>query len=140
MTAPGGSPPHRIVLDTSAYSRMRAGSAEVLDRVAAAQTVHLPVIVLGELEAAFRIGKRTQENSVALNEFLAEPFVSVILVTPDVARRYGTIFAELWKVGTPVPVNDIWIAATTLDVGAHLLTFDGDFDRIAGLDHTVLTT
>ena len=139
MTAPGGSSPHRIVLDTSAYSRMRAGSAEVLDRVAAAQTVHLPVIVLGELEAAFRIGKRTQENHVALNEFLAEPFVSVLPVTPDVARRYGAIFAELRKAGTPVPVNDIWIAATTLDVGAHLLTFDGDFDRIAGLDHTVLT-
>jgi hypothetical protein len=48
-----------------------------------------------------------------------------------VARRYGRLFADLRRAGTPIPINDIWIAATTLDCGGHLLTFDGDFKVIA---------
>src|SRR5262245_23314588 len=112
----------RLVLDTSAYSQLRAHNSDVLDRVAAAEVVYVPAIVLGELEAAFRLGRRVKENRVALEEFLAEPFTAVLPVTADVARRYGQLFAELRHAGTPLPMNDIWIAATTLEAGAHLLT------------------
>ena len=63
--------------------------------------------------------------------------MTIIEVTPDVARRYGEVFAELRRAGTPIPVNDIWIAAAALDAKAHLLTFDSDFDRIERLDRTV---
>jgi tRNA(fMet)-specific endonuclease VapC len=45
---------------------------------------------------------------------------------------------ELRKAGTPIPTNDVWIAAITIDIGAHLLTFDSDFARVARLDCTVL--
>jgi tRNA(fMet)-specific endonuclease VapC len=55
-----------------------------------------------------------------------------------VAIRYGRFFADLRRAGTPIPTNDLWIAATALDSGAHLLTFDGDFERIAALDCTIL--
>jgi tRNA(fMet)-specific endonuclease VapC len=131
--------PDRLVLDTSAYSHLRANHAAVLDQVAAAEVVHLPTIVLGELEAGFRLGRRTEENRVALSEFLSESFVVVLAVTPDVARRYGRIFADLRRAGTPIPVNDIWIAACALDAGAHLLTFDRDFEQVRQLDCTVLS-
>jgi tRNA(fMet)-specific endonuclease VapC len=129
----------RLVLDTSAYSHFRAGDSRVLDLIAAAEIVFLPTIVLGELEAAFLLGRRERENRTLLAEFLTEPFVSVLPVTPAVARRYGRLFADLRRAGTPIPINDIWIAAAALDCGGHLLTFDGDFERIASLDHTVLT-
>jgi len=56
----------------------------------------------------------------------------------DPSRRYGILFADLRRAGTPIPINDIWIAATAQDCGGHLLTFDGHFDRIASLDRTVL--
>ena len=138
MRSSGSSRAGAVVLDTSAYSRLRANNPEVLDRVAAAETVYLPTIVIGELEAGFRLGGRAEENRVALTEFLAEPFVAVLPVTEDVARTYGRIFSELRRAGTPVPVNDIWIAATALEVGGHLLTFDADFERIRQLDATVL--
>ena len=49
----------------------------------------------------------------------------------------GELFVALRRAGTPIPVNDIWIAAATIDAGAHLLTFDSDFDRIAQLDRTI---
>jgi tRNA(fMet)-specific endonuclease VapC len=110
-----------------------------MDRVAAAEVVYIPAIVLGELEAGFRLGRRAEENRVTLSEFLAEPFVAVLPVSRRVARRYGQVFAQLRRAGTPIPVNDIWIAACTLERAAHLLTFDHDFERVENLDCTVLT-
>ena len=67
---------------------------------------------------------------------LEEPFVSVVPVDPQVARVYGQLFCELRRAGTPIPVNDVWIAAATIAVGAHLLTFDRDFDKVDRLVHT----
>jgi tRNA(fMet)-specific endonuclease VapC len=128
----------RIVLDTSAYSHFRANHAEVLNRIAAADIVYLPTIVLGELEAAFRQGRRAADNRAKLEAFLQEDFVGTLPVSLDDARRYGEIFAELRAAGTPIPVNDIWIAAATIDAGAELITFDSDFDRIARLQRTIL--
>jgi tRNA(fMet)-specific endonuclease VapC len=129
----------RLVLDTSAYSHFRAGDKRAVDLIAAAEVVFLPTIVLGELEAGFTLGRRELENRTLLAEFLAEPFVAVLQVTPTVARHYGRLFAALRRAGTPIPINDVWIAATTMDCGGHLLTFDGDFRNVAALDCTVLT-
>ena len=128
----------RLVIDTSAFAWLRAGNATVLDFVATAQIVFMPATVLGELEAGFLLGQRTRENRVALSEFLEEPFVSVLPTTPEVARRYGEIFARLRKAGTPIPVNDIWIAAATVDCGGHLLTFDFHFRQVTQLSCSVL--
>jgi tRNA(fMet)-specific endonuclease VapC len=117
---------------------MRAGHPGVVGAIARAPIVQIPVIVLGELHAGFSLGRRAKENEMVLTEFLQEPFVSVLDITAGVSRRYGELFATLRRAGTPVPVNDIWIAAATLASGAHLLTFDRDFERFPGLDHTVL--
>jgi tRNA(fMet)-specific endonuclease VapC len=119
---------------------MRANHAKVLDRIAEARVVYLPAVVIGELEAGFRLGRRAEENRVVLSEFLAEPFVVVAPVTAQVARRYGQIFAQLRRAGTPIPVNDIWIAACTFEAAGHLLTFDTDFERIPQLECTVIGT
>lgn len=129
--------PSRIVLDTSAYSQARRGTVIALDAIARSAVVFVPVIALGELEAGFRVGSRYRENRRGLEEFIREPYVQVLEVTADVARLYGEIFASLKRAGTPIPVNDIWIAAATLGCGAHLVTFDEDFARIDGLPHTL---
>jgi predicted nucleic acid-binding protein len=128
----------RLVLDTSAYSQLRHGHDTVLDAVAAAGAVLLTVTVLGELEAGFELGTRAKENRTALTEFLDEPFVALLTTTPSVAYRYGQIFAELRRAGSPIPVNDIWIAAATLDCGGHLLTFDEDYRQVKSLELTLL--
>lgn len=129
----------RLVLDTSAYSHFRGNHPEVVNRIAAADIVYLPTVVLGELEAAFRMGRRATDNRSKLEEFLDEDFVGVLAITSDVARKYGELFVELRAAGTPIPINDVWIAAATLDAGGHLLTFDRDFARVSRLDHTILT-
>jgi tRNA(fMet)-specific endonuclease VapC len=140
MTLSGGSAERvqRLALDTSAYSRFRAGDVRVRDFLSAVDSVLVPVPVLGELHGAFELGSRGRENRVTLTEFLSEPFVHVTPVTISVARHYGRVFAALRRAGTPVPANDMWIAACAIDQGACLLTFDHDFERIAALDSIVL--
>ncbi len=128
----------KLLLDTSAYTHLRGGDERVADAIAAARTVALSVITLGELEAGALIGKRTAENRAALADFLSAPFVSVLPATTDVSRVYGRLFAALRKAGKPIGTNDLWIAATAIEAGAHLVTFDQDFARIAGLDCTIL--
>ena len=138
MISSGGDTPDRLVLDTSAYSHFRAGHPQVLDQLAQAAAIVLPVTVLGELEAAFQLGRRALENRVTLAEFLGESFVTVWPTTTAVAGHYGRLFAELKRAGTPIPVNDVWIAAACLDCVGRLVTFDGDFKRIPGLECTLL--
>ena len=138
MIDSGGDVFDRLVLDTSAYSHFRAGHPQVLDLLARAATVVIPVTVLGELEAAFQLGRRARENRLTLAEFLGESFVTVWPTTAAVARHYGRVFAELKRAGTPIPVHDVWIAAACLDCDGRLVTFDGDFERISGLEFTVL--
>jgi tRNA(fMet)-specific endonuclease VapC len=128
----------RVVLDTSAYSRLRTGHPDVIEWLAAASVVFVPTIVIGELHAGFRIGRRRRDNEQALGAFLDEPFVQVATVDADAAHRYGEIVAQLRDAGTPIPTNDIWIAAVTFVTGGHLMTFDTDFARVGGLPHTLL--
>lgn len=80
MKTSGASPeaPTRLVLDTSAYSRFRAGDSRVLDLIAAAELVLVPATVLGELHGAFEFGTRARENRTVPAEFLNEPFVRVV--------------------------------------------------------------
>ncbi len=127
----------KVVLDTSAYSRLRAGHVPILERVTATRTVVVPATVLGELDAGFELGRRAFENRRALAEFLEEPFVDVLDVTATTVRHYGRIFAVLRRAGTPIPVNDVWIAAATMECNGHLLTFDRDYARVPDLDHTL---
>ncbi len=139
MTSGADVRPERLLLDTSAYSHLCRGDDGVHDLVARADSVLMCAVVLGELDAGFRLGARVRENRRMLAEFLDEPFVVEQAVTPSVARRYGEVFAALRTAGTPLPTNDIWIAACALDAGAHLLTFDPHFDLVAGVQTLLLT-
>lgn len=117
---------------------MAAGHEQVREELARASVVMVPVTVVGELEAGFALGRRASDNRALLAQFLSEPFVRVLDVTRDVAGRYGELMASLRRAGTPIPVNDIWIAATTLDALGRLLTFDSDFERVPDLRVTRL--
>ena len=49
------------------------------------------------------------------------------------AEFYSAILDQLKKQGTPIPTNDIWIAATALQQGLPVYTFDQHFEYISGL-------
>jgi predicted nucleic acid-binding protein len=131
--------PARVVLDTSAYSRFQSRHAGIVAALAEAKIILMPVTVLGELEAGFELGMRSAANRQELARFLADPAVAVLDTTSAVARRWARIFARLRRAGTPVSANDMWIAAAAMECGGHLLTFDSDFAKIPGLEHTLLS-
>ena len=107
----GGKAPRKQVLDTSAYSHLRRGDEQLIAALAEAELILVPAVVLGELEAAFRMGSRARENLQRLEDFLALVEVIVVPVDAEVAARFGKLVAQLRASGTPLPTNDIRIAA-----------------------------
>jgi predicted nucleic acid-binding protein len=89
--------------------------------------------MLGELFAGFCLGKREKENRRELADFLELPGVSVVNIDLVIADRYGIIVKALRKQGTPIPTNDIWIAAVALETGSRLISYDTHFECIPGL-------
>jgi tRNA(fMet)-specific endonuclease VapC len=111
-----------------------AGDAAAVERLDSAAWVGVPTIVLGELEAGFRLGRRAERNLAELERFLDHPVVEEVAVDREAARAYGEIVVMLRRRGTPIPTNDVWIAACTARSGATLLTYDVHFrvvERIA---------
>lgn len=74
-------------------------------------------MVLGELRAGFLQGTRLTENLSELAQFLASPRVLVVPMDEETAERYAVILDSLRRADTPIPTNDIWIAASTMQHG-----------------------
>lgn len=123
----------RLCLDTTGYSRLMRGRPGLQQRLEEADEILLPVTVLGELEAGFRGGSRVDENRSVLEAFRGQPGVVVIDTTDNVAQRYAEIVAILRRQGTPIPTNDIWIAAAALENGGRIVAYDSHFRAVPGL-------
>ena len=122
-----------VALDTNAYSDFMRGIPSRVSVVQAAERVYLPLIVLGELRAGFEAGNQQLRNAATLDRFLQSSRVEVL--APDLATTavYAQVFAELRKQGTPIPTNDLWIAALALQHGLPLCTSDSHFQHVSGL-------
>jgi tRNA(fMet)-specific endonuclease VapC len=121
------------MLDTNAFSALMAGAGAVGSVLADAREILVPPFVLGELEAGFRHGNRYKSNRDLLARFMAKPGVLEVSAGRQTAVRYGEIKDALRKAGTPIPANDIWIAASALENGAMLVTYDRHFSAVKNL-------
>ena len=129
----------RFCLDTSAYSHFKRGDERVVSLLEAAEWIGVPSVVLGELWMGFLGGSRIERNVSELREFLANPVVNELVIDRDVARVYAEIAVALRRARTPVPTNDVWIAAAAANVGAIVLTHDVHFDRIQRVSSLILS-
>ena len=123
----------RIVLDTNAYSAFKRGDVSVIEQVARADEILIPVPVLAELRLGFRAGSQEKRNLNELEEFLNSNRVSIPLMGEQTALFYAQVFSTLKQKGTPIPLNDVWIAACTLEAGAILISNDAHFRHIDSL-------
>ncbi len=123
----------RVLLDTNVYSAMRRGSEPVAACIRRAEQVLMSTVVIGELLHGFRAGARYAENLAELQEFLDQPWVEVVEVGLITADRFARVATALRRKGTPIPTNDVWIAAHTMETGAELLSLDRHFERVDGL-------
>jgi tRNA(fMet)-specific endonuclease VapC len=105
----------------------------VLDILADAEIVYMSIFVLGELYDGFKGGKKEKYNLNILNKFLEKSSVKILNATRETAEFFAFIKHNLKKQGKPLPINDVWIAAHTLESGSTLVTFDKHFTYIEGL-------
>jgi tRNA(fMet)-specific endonuclease VapC len=122
-----------ILLDTNCYSAYLAGDERVLSALAEAEVVYMSIFVLGELYAGFRGGTKVQQNREYLKRFLAKRNVKTLSATQETAEIFGDLKDKLKRSGSPLPINDVWIAAHALETGSVLITYDSHFQKITGL-------
>ncbi len=120
----------KICLDTCAYSHFKRGTRSAVRSISRARWVGLPVIVLGELRIGFRMGKYFDRNERELLEFLDSPVVHILDLDNMATYHYAETVVDLRRAGTPVPTNDIWIAAIAIREGAMVITYDAHFRHI----------
>jgi tRNA(fMet)-specific endonuclease VapC len=123
--------PGRICIDTNIAIDILNGSSKVLHFLDPYEYVVMPITVIGELRfGAYRSAKQS-DNLVKIDAL--EMRCEIIEIDSAVADLYGSLKAFLAGKGTPIPENDIWIAACSLSVDAPLLTNDRHFKEIPRL-------
>jgi tRNA(fMet)-specific endonuclease VapC len=122
-----------LVLDTNAYSAFSRGEERVIQLLEEAEELIVPAIVAGELISGFLQGSRWEANWSEFKEFLTQPGIRLHETRLVEAEKYGLLVKQLKEAGTPVPTNDIWIAATALGQGAAVITRDAHFDHFKGM-------
>ncbi len=127
----------KIMLDTSAYVGFKRNITEVVEIIVKSEIILLSPVVLGELMFGFRSGTKFKKNMYDLNEFLNHDVVELLNMGKITSDRYSRIATQLKQQGTPIPTNDIWIAAQSIEHGAELITSDQHFEKISGLVYTL---
>lgn len=123
----------RVAFDTNRYSDLARGVPDAIDVLRTAEQVILPFIVLAELRAGFQHGSRGPENERQLLRFLGSPRVSVLYADDGTTHQYARLYVQLRRQGTPIPTNDLWIAALVLEHQVALYARDQHYSVIPQL-------
>lgn len=124
----------KLALDTNRYRDLCDGDQDVARLLEEAESVHVPFIVIAELRAGFVVGKRGRENEAVLQRFLMKPGVEVVYPGDATTRSYASLYRQLRQQGTPIPTNDLWIAALVLERGFVLCSRDDHFQYLPQLN------
>jgi tRNA(fMet)-specific endonuclease VapC len=120
----------RIALDTNRYTDLCKGVDDTVELVSTAEEVVLPFVVVAELRAGFAFGKRSAENERVLRRFLLKDGVSTLYADDQTTHHYAATYRQLRAQGTPIPTNDLWIAALVLQHNLSLHDRDRHFDHL----------
>ena len=122
-----------ILIDSNAYIAVAKRDADALAVINQAPRIAISVVVLGELLGGFRSGSRNEENRSVLARFLNSHRVELLPIDEPIAERYAQIMAQLRAAGRPIPTNDVWIAATALEHGFAVHSYDTHLHVVPGL-------
>ena len=120
----------KLALDTNCYTDLCRGVTSVVKAIEFADEVWLPFIVVGELRAGFAVGNQGPLNEAVLRRFLMKAGVSVLYADEQTTHHYSAVYRQLRKQGTPIPTNDMWIAALVLQHSLVLCARDAHFDAL----------
>ena len=120
-----------MILDTNALSALAEGEVALESLLQRAAQVALPVIVLGEYRYGIALSRERLHYEQWLTEYLST--FRVLEIDERTTGFYAAVRSELKKAGTPIPSNDVWIAALCRQHSLPLLSRDLHFDAVAGI-------
>lgn len=123
----------RIIIDTNFYAAFKRNEADAVNLLKRVEYIGVNSVILGELLAGFRCGNRERENRLELDQFLDSVRVDTIPLDDETAEFYAQVFSELRQKGRPIPSNDLWLAASALQHGLALATYDDHFRHISSI-------
>jgi tRNA(fMet)-specific endonuclease VapC len=123
----------RVAVDTNRYVDLCKGVVETVEVLETADVMVLPFVVLAELRAGFLLGRRQVENERALHGLLLKDGVDVLYADDQTTHHYASVYRQLRKQGTPIPTNDMWLAALVLQHNLALHARDRHFDHLPQL-------
>ncbi len=121
-----------VILDTNAVSALAQKNRNLIQRLSEARRLAVTVISLGE----YTYGTRQSRLRPELDSWLRErflPYVEILFPDLSTVKHYADIRTELKAAGTPIPANDIWIAALTRQYDLPIISLDRHFDQVKSL-------
>jgi tRNA(fMet)-specific endonuclease VapC len=120
-----------MILDTNGLSALAEGELRLEPILRKATQIAVPVVVLGEYRYGIQQSRERQRYEHWLVEYL--PKFRVLNVDEQTTTSYAAVRGELKRAGTPIPSNDIWIAALCRQYSLPVLSRDRHFDLVPGL-------
>jgi predicted nucleic acid-binding protein len=120
-----------LILDTNALSGVADGEAGAVEEFAKARQIAIPAIVLGEYRFGIALSRRRSEYERWLSDALG--VCDVLDVGEATSGQYAELRLELKRAGTPIPTNDLWIAALCRQHALPILSRDRHFDVVQGV-------
>lgn len=120
-----------MILDTNALSAIAEGDPGSTKEFFRARHIAIPVIVLGEYRFGIAQSRQRRKYESWLEELLS---ISTVLdLDEETAIHYAQVRGQLKVAGTPIPSNDIWIAALCRQHALPILSRDRHFDLVKGV-------
>lgn len=123
----------RVALDTNRLTDLFQGDSTLADWLGECDEVWVPLMVVAEMKAGFLGGSRQHRNEALFQSFLGGSTVGILFPARETAEQYARLFVQLKRAGTPIPDNDLWIAALALEHDLTLITRDRHFDHVPQL-------
>lgn len=122
-----------VILDTNAVSALAQKNQTLIQKLSETRRLAVTVISLGE----YTYGTRQSRFRLELETWLKKrflPFVEILFPDLSTVEHYADIRTELKAEGTPIPANDIWIAALARQYSLPVLSLDRHLDQVKSLD------
>jgi len=124
---------NKILLDTNIYSNFLRGNIEILDCIKNSSHIYISIFVIAELLSGFKGGSKEEQNIKILNNFLNKKKVEIIDANHETSKLFAIIKNQLKQDGKPIPINDIWIAAHSMQTYSTLISNDKHFNYIKNI-------
>jgi len=122
-----------VIIDTNAYAEFMRGNKIAIEVIQKVKNIIITPILTGELLSGFLLGSKENENKSDLKKFLDSKRVITLNIDTRTSEYFAKIYKILRKNGTPIPTNDMWIAAIAMQYDFAIFSFDKHFINLSGI-------